>query len=849
MSETLRKQQRFRSAVATATAHARPSYPRFASETVLVPVKDGYLIDGLRQIKLLQGSTAQRMLAPLVKLMDGTRTLEELQAALPAFPRDYVVSAVDLLVECGLVEEGEMGEDAPGTESETLSWLRRFNSVTNLNRNGREAWQRLCQSAVMIVCGRNSLSLADVLQDVLKGNGVGSVASADALHLDLASFAAGPGFGSRLVISLAVGSEDCDFQSRLDDTCLKLGLPWLRVVLMPGIHADIGPFFDPAAPPCYRCFAVTGLAESASVPSADFPPEEACFWMGMAATEITYAITRSCPLITGRNYKRYREGAAEGIDYRALRIPGCTRCCPVVKHREDLPRHERLLDTAFAFEEFAGNQPHSAMAFAGNAERAARSGMAIQTKRLPNSKQVALQRETPRLESGMLELLQPLGAQTGRPVTLEAIGTLLGMTVGIRGRRNTEPKIKRWTATAGNRGSVEIAVIVRDMEDLAPGTYFYQPHEHTLARLEKHSGTLEPCEFIRRSIPAYGEKLPSVLISLTGAFHRLAPKYGIFGHRLTQMDAGVAQSQIHILARALGLGARTEPRWCDDVIAEQLNLEPLHEQATGVVAIGDISALPGPATVKGDDAESFRSHRRHAAEFRGVTSQIALEMIFEESRTTALTVPPPAQVQHKDGAAPVGGPGSPLPAALRGGRLLGEIMAGRASVRQYCGYEISLEQAATMLWNAHQMDAHDWPGEPDLALFVLASRIRGLAPSVYKYDGDKHRLIEIAALPDSGRIGTIFVQPEFASAPAVVWIAGNLQDACSRYGSWGHRMLLLRAGAAGNRMWMSAMGMGLVGCLVAGIVPETARHVFATDGYHQASLLAYATGHGNQPVR
>lgn len=849
MSEKLSKQQRFRSAISTPAAPARPTFPRFTSETTLVPVKDGYLVDGLRQIKLLQGSTTQRMLVPLVKLMDGTRTLEELQTALPSFPRGYVASAIDLLVECGLVEEGEMDQDAREEESETLFWLRRFNSVTHLNRNGGEAWRRLCQSAVTIVCNRNSLPLANLLQDLLKSNGVGSVGMIDGLDgdVDLGSFAVDPAFGGRFVISLTVGSEDYGFQSRLDDMCLELGLPWLRVVLLPGRHTDIGPLFDPAAPPCYRCFAVTGWTESPSLSLPDFAPGETCFWMGMVATEIAYSITRSCPLITGRNYQRYQEGTEEGTNYRALRIPGCARCCPVAKHQEELTRHDRLLDTAFVFEELAGNQPHSALAFAGSAARAAGSGMAIETKRLPNGRQVALSRESPRLESGMLELLQPLRPQTGKPITLETISTLLGMTVGIRGRRNVEPKIKRWTATAGNRGSVEIAAIVRDVEGLAPGIYFYQPHDHALALLERHDGTLEPSEFMRRSIPAYGEELPRVLLLLTGAFHRLASKYGIFGYRLAQMDAGVAQSQIHMNAGALGLGSRTETRWCDEVIAEQLNLEPLHEQVTGVIAIGGIP-VAGSAGVNGSRGTA-RPDRRRAAEFSGVTSQCALEMVFQESRTTALTLPPPAAFHHEHGCVSDGARDVPLPAALRGGRLLGEIMSGRASVRHYNGDEISLEQTATMLENAYRMDAHDWPAEPDLSLCVLASRVRGLAPSVYRYDGEKHRLIEIGAFPERDRLEAIFVQPEFASAPAIVWIAGNLQDACSHYGSWGHRMLLLRAGAAGNRMWMSAMGMGLVGCLVAGIVPEAARHVFAVDGYRQASLMAYATGHGNQPVR
>jgi nitroreductase len=88
----------------------------------------------------------------------------------------------------------------------------------------------------------------------------------------------------------------------------------------------------------------------------------------------------------------------------------------------------------------------------------------------------------------------------------------------------------------------------------------------------------------------------------------------------------------------------------------------------------------------------------------------------------------------------------------------------------------------------------------------------------------------------------LFVQPEFASAPVIIWIAGNLAAACARLGALGHRLLLLRAGLAGHRLWTAALAMGLSGGITAGVVSGAAREQFGLDGYRQVSLLAFATG-------
>jgi nitroreductase len=151
-----------------------------------------------------------------------------------------------------------------------------------------------------------------------------------------------------------------------------------------------------------------------------------------------------------------------------------------------------------------------------------------------------------------------------------------------------------------------------------------------------------------------------------------------------------------------------------------------------------------------------------------------------------------------------------------------------------------------MLHFAHQGDACDWPAEHrdglDLDFLVLASRVEGVSPGVYWYRTPNQDLVLSHPGLNAHEMVELFVQEEFASAPLLIWTAGDLAAACARHGAFGHRQLLLRAGTASNRVWMAALAMGLSGCLIAGIVPGAARDSLGLDGYRHASLMAVSLG-------
>ncbi|MBV9713427.1 MAG: nitroreductase family protein [Ktedonobacteraceae bacterium] len=227
---------------------------------------------------------------------------------------------------------------------------------------------------------------------------------------------------------------------------------------------------------------------------------------------------------------------------------------------------------------------------------------------------------------------------------------------------------------------------------------------------------------------------------------------------------------------------------------------------------------------------------------------ILLKLYEESRRSKADIARTPERVAEELLHRPDPGPCIELPAPLPSSRLLEEVMEERTSLRFYSEEPVELAQVATILSVASAGDEQDWSQEiaagVTLHLLVVAWKVRNLVPAVYRYVAGNHMLEYVGPAPNRQTEGAdLVLQTEFADAPVIVLITGNLAGACERHGAWGHRQLLLRAGAAGHRLWLSSLGVGLVGTVFAGFLPRAAHRVIGVDGYRNAGLFAYAAGH------
>jgi SagB-type dehydrogenase family enzyme len=835
-----------------------PLRPRFLSELVLIPFGPELMVDGTERMHVLQGLGAQSILPQLVRLMDGRRTLDELTTALPGISQDDILAAISSLWHWGLLEDGAFNALAePQSNVETLSFLRRYLGFTGLNRSGLEAYEKLRNSEVMIFDSDSASHDAQSLRLLLEKVGVGKITTA--VPGSLRDQCKPESVMHSLAVSLSLSGEDCKWHQTLDDWCCKHQLPWLRVVLSKKEnYVDFGPLFTTKTNPCYSCFHQVHCEKSRSKESLgnDSPSIERNFWISMAAIEVVYFLSGIGALATAKSFERYdfKQWAPQRLHW--LRVPGCLRCRPLPRKVSEAGCHQTttLVDTAVAFEDYVGLSSRSVLSSVIRENQAhAANLLSKETKRMPNCEQMFLRRGVSRLRQPALEVLRERRQAFQAAIHIDDLATMLMVTSGIRSFDNETKKIQRWAATAGNLGSVELFVAVRNVMELSPGVYFYQAHEHSLAFFQRRTGGLDIPDLMRRSIASDPADLPDAIVIFTGAFHRLQRKYGFFGYKLLNLDAGIAVSQLHLAARALGFRSRTTVRWADDLIEQQLNLDSQEEQCTAVVELRS-GARGREAPVFQTSARMTSGHNQPPSaklpsDFRELPLHDIGAMLYRESRMCEKSLaiqsfqdyPEPQRLRN------VSALSLKLPPAASGGRrLISNILSERTTVRAYSRDSVSPDQLAVMLACANEADREYWEREQSsdepLIFYVLAWRLTGFSAGAYTYDPEDRALRFVGPAASQAERAELFAQAEFASAPVVIWIAGNLAAASGRLGALGHRFLLLRAGFAGHRLWMAAMAMGLAGGVTAGVVPGAARKQFGLDGYHRASLLAFATG-------
>ena len=181
---------------------------------------------------------------------------------------------------------------------------------------------------------------------------------------------------------------------------------------------------------------------------------------------------------------------------------------------------------------------------------------------------------------------------------------------------------------------------------------------------------------------------------------------------------------------------------------------------------------------------------------------------------------------------PVGGTSEQLGAALAGrqpaaqdvpGWLPGsveEALVGRHSVRQFSPEPLSAARVRAAAAAARDAESVTWParshGAAGFEILVAAFNCAGLDPGLYPAHGRQG-----LADPRSGWLDSL--RRQYADAPALLLICGDLNQACRAVGPAGYPSMLVRAGTIGHGAWLWAVSAGLA----ASVYGSTSHHVSA----------------------
>lgn len=177
---------------------------------------------------------------------------------------------------------------------------------------------------------------------------------------------------------------------------------------------------------------------------------------------------------------------------------------------------------------------------------------------------------------------------------------------------------------------------------------------------------------------------------------------------------------------------------------------------------------------------------------------------------------------------------------------LNEALQKRRSVREYADQPISLKDAAQLLWAGQgATSVGGFRTAPSagalypLELYLVAGRVEGLEPGVYRYDPKQHTLTPAGAGDIRADLAAASLdQSWMARAPAMLAVSAVAVRTTGRYGDRGHRYVFMDAGHAAENVLLEAVALGLGGVVVGAFSDHDVKRILKlNDGEDPLYLI------------
>jgi Nitroreductase family len=294
----------------------------------------------------------------------------------------------------------------------------------------------------------------------------------------------------------------------------------------------------------------------------------------------------------------------------------------------------------------------------------------------------------------------------------------------------------------------------------------------------------------------------------------------------------------------MGLSISPTISRADTVLQQELNLDP-DETPICVIPLGVQNWSQNAKFPKGVDRRSSTESKMLSRFFNLGLSEIMPILFAEAKSDSAEPNDCISDLPAIDGGSKMDG--IPLSKPIQNGVSLGRVLSQRRSTRSYSTSPVNLDLLATVLASGCASESHASPYHdfllPRFTYRIVANNVLGVAKGLYDYKVKNHALVALGVAPERDHMATLYVQPEFASAPFAIWILGDMTRTCYLDGARGHRNLLMLAGAVGYSFLLSGLSIGLSGSLIAGLVHTKAREYLKTDNFALRPLFAVALGH------
>jgi bacteriocin biosynthesis cyclodehydratase domain-containing protein len=288
--------------------------------------EDALVLEHARTSWSFDGPTAAPVLAELLPLLDGTRTVPDIVELVGDEFADSIESLVSLLQEHDLLLEGPpVAAGTPAAVRESVLQLaasdpRPASQLSPILRRFREAH--------ISVVGGNALGTTAV--ETLRASGLGNITRCDDIP-------EAPAAGQCTLVLVTPESDELDALDRWNEAMLATSTAWLPVLPYDGLFAAVGPLIVPWETACYRCYlsrkaaalGVPTIVASQRKRSGIVPtgPVLGTFLAALASMVVTRWVGIQDPFLAGRMLAvdfGYEGPRLESHD--VLRVPRCAAC-------------------------------------------------------------------------------------------------------------------------------------------------------------------------------------------------------------------------------------------------------------------------------------------------------------------------------------------------------------------------------------------------------------------------------------------------------------------------------------------------------------------------------------------
>lgn len=166
----------------------------------------------------------------------------------------------------------------------------------------------------------------------------------------------------------------------------------------------------------------------------------------------------------------------------------------------------------------------------------------------------------------------------------------------------------------------------------------------------------------------------------------------------------------------------------------------------------------------------------------------------------------------------------------------------RRSIRQYTAEALTLAEVGQLLWAAQGITdpARGLRAAPSagatypMELYVVAGRVGGLEPGVYRYHPEEHSLEKTLDGDKRGKLsGAALQQAMIADAPASLVLSAVVERTEGRYGGRARRYVHMEAGHVGQNVYLQCAALGLGTVAVGAFDDEAVGRVLSLPGVEE----------------